>query len=254
MYTKRIVAFIDILGFKHLVDQNNFEKVDKVLSIFEDMINKSNERNLMFTDDKDNFKSSEQNLSFFSDCVIWTYPYQDQEEQSEHYKFLLLKSLIGLFFVLQHSLFTHGILIRGGVTIGNIYQSKSRVFGPALVKAYSLENKAKYPRFAFDNIFLRGIDLRVLKLLKHDIRFSYNRQLFYLDIFNQLQLINTFILNSSKESKILEKTILPMYLEPLVKIIKENKDAHSNPRIQAKFNWMEKKIMSIKNLQYPLEW
>ena len=51
----------------------------------------------------------------------------------------------------QFHLFANGILVRGGMTIGDIYWDDNEVFGPALVHAYDLErNLAHYPRIVID--------------------------------------------------------------------------------------------------------
>nr|WP_317187917.1 hypothetical protein [Acinetobacter gerneri] len=41
----------------------------------------------------------------------------------------------------------HNILLRGALTIGEIYHDENMVFGPAMVEAYELESKvAEFPR------------------------------------------------------------------------------------------------------------
>jgi hypothetical protein len=53
---------------------------------------------------------------------------------------------------IQYELFlSSGILLRGGMCIGDLYYEKDIVFGPALVKAYELEtNLAVFPRIVVD--------------------------------------------------------------------------------------------------------
>lgn len=51
----------------------------------------------------------------------------------------------------QGQLIIDGILIRGGVSYGNIYFDDNNLFGPALVKAYELESSySVYPRIIVD--------------------------------------------------------------------------------------------------------
>ena len=46
----------------------------------------------------------------------------------------------------SHALLRANFLVRGGVTIGNLYHKDNVLFGPALVEAVDLEKKANYPR------------------------------------------------------------------------------------------------------------
>jgi hypothetical protein len=49
-----------------------------------------------------------------------------------------------------------GFLIRGGVTIGNLYHAQGIVFGPAMVEAYELESRtAVYPRIVVSHTIMR---------------------------------------------------------------------------------------------------
>jgi hypothetical protein len=44
-------------------------------------------------------------------------------------------------------LFDEGILLRGGITVGDVARSYGQLFGPAVVRGYDLENKvARFPR------------------------------------------------------------------------------------------------------------
>lgn len=44
-----------------------------------------------------------------------------------------------------------GLLIRGGLTVGELYHDENIVYGPAMIRAYEMENKmAIYPRIIVD--------------------------------------------------------------------------------------------------------
>lgn len=59
---------------------------------------------------------------------------------------------------IQNILADRNILIRGAVTIDQIYSGKMVVFGPALINAYETENKiAVYPRICVDRKILERI-------------------------------------------------------------------------------------------------
>jgi len=44
-----------------------------------------------------------------------------------------------------------GLLLRGAVTLGKVYESPNVLFGPALVEAHDLEKAARYPRIILSN-------------------------------------------------------------------------------------------------------
>ena len=60
MYSERIVLFVDILGFKDLVEAGGFEKVNKIYDTFRKMIVNANNT---FTDGATNFENALADLS-----------------------------------------------------------------------------------------------------------------------------------------------------------------------------------------------
>lgn len=56
-----------------------------------------------------------------------------------------------------------GILFRGAVVIGDLYNDKIIIFGPAMLEAYELESKkAIYPRIIIEeDTILEGIKFKV---------------------------------------------------------------------------------------------
>lgn len=136
VYSKRIIAFIDILGFKEHIkktgkDKEYAKKILKVMKIIEER-------------EKDNYEGflSEYNIgkevTVFSDSVVISYPLNLGGSV-----FYVLMDLIHL----QMDLIFHGILFRGGVVVGDLYHDRNTVFGKGMIDAYQLEsNCAVYPR------------------------------------------------------------------------------------------------------------
>jgi len=57
----------------------------------------------------------------------------------------------------------YGVLLRGGISFGDLYMDQEVVFGPALVDAYLLAEKvAKFPRIV--------VDPRIMKVIKESAR------------------------------------------------------------------------------------
>lgn len=170
-YRKAILAFIDVLGFKGLVEKNNPSLVYKILEIFHEQT----EDNRLFGsmgDEHYNPKQSETyepDIIFFSDSVVRIifpedYPNTQTIENkssdiSYNYQLLLDEflpfrdELVNLCFI-QEKLLTEGILIRGGIVYGDVIYDKGKniLFGPALQKAYQIESEfALYPRIIIDS-------------------------------------------------------------------------------------------------------
>lgn len=127
VYEKRIVAFLDILGFKNLVKTG---KVQEILAVTTDL--------------KERFITLEKlgkpiELSVFSDSIFLSDRINDDGF-----------SVVRLINYVRHiaaGLFWKGILCRGGILIDQVYHKNPIAFGPALIKAHDMENKiAVYPR------------------------------------------------------------------------------------------------------------
>jgi len=58
---------------------------------------------------------------------------------------------INMAYFLTNSLIDYGFIIRGAITIGDLYHDERIVFGPALNQAYEIESTiANYPRVIVD--------------------------------------------------------------------------------------------------------
>lgn len=128
IYEKRIVAFLDILGFSTMIEDSKADtaKRRKIKKAVE-MIQKSAE-----SDYKD------KKVSTFSDSAVISYRLNSRSSL-----FYLLMDVIHL----QLELGTLGIMIRGGIAIGDCYHDGKNIFGPAMNEAYGLESKAaQWPR------------------------------------------------------------------------------------------------------------
>ncbi len=142
-YENAIVTFIDILGFRDIVLNSSCTDVESIL-----------ERIEYFTDagerdpDYAHF-SIDPAVYTFSDSIIRIRPIE--RYGNRHYPVgLLFHELLDLVHV-QGGLSYNGILLRGAVSYGSIRITDTRVFGPALIRAYELEkNCALYPRIIID--------------------------------------------------------------------------------------------------------
>lgn len=128
IYEKRIVAFVDILGFQTLINDSVCDTGlrRKVLDVMK-VIKSIRDGNIEDTQ-----------VTTFSDSAVISYPL--------NMRGALLYTIIDIIH-LQLELGYRGIMLRGGIAIGDLYHADDIVFGPAMNEAYFLESKvAKFPR------------------------------------------------------------------------------------------------------------
>ena len=143
-YKKKIVAFIDVLGFKEKTDISNPGKKNKV------HINLLNIKN--FIDDLNNFYNDiEPHYKIksyrFSDSCMFSAPPE------------ALENLLDILHRMQLFFASNDFFLRGAVTYGYIYDDSDFFYGKALNTAYKLESSvAVYPRIIFDKKVFKSID------------------------------------------------------------------------------------------------
>lgn len=145
-YEKRIVAFVDILGFQSMVDTSvvdhyTFLKIRDALERFRELKREK----------EDDLYDKDIKVTTFSDSLVISYP--------ANYVGGLFHILLDLT-ILQFDLLQNGVFVRGGIALGDLRHIQKEIFGPAMNAAYHLENeKAIYPRIIIEESTLNtGID------------------------------------------------------------------------------------------------
>lgn len=144
-YENRIVAFIDILGFREIIKST--ERNEELFKVVYEALNDIRylSANLNDVTREKEFGRQE---ALFSDNIVISYLTESPEAEF---------SLIFDAMFLQLCLLYQGVLVRGGITVGRLYHSSNLIFGPALVRAYELESKyAIYPRILVDDKYASG--------------------------------------------------------------------------------------------------
>lgn len=166
-YTERIVAFIDVLGFKDIVDESE-KNIEKLQLIFETLtslkkwevpdkwgielieIEESAQKKGV-----DNFQiENDVQCTCFSDSIVVSVSICNQAANE------VLATLITNLALIGAKLITEGILIRGGITVGNLIHTKDgTIIGKAFIDAYQLENSAAiYPRIILSNKMIEQLN------------------------------------------------------------------------------------------------
>lgn len=146
-YQKTLTVYLDIMGFKKLIDQSALHsgKVSAILDILKktkEQASRSHNRQIAYRHVIDITESWN-----FSDLVVRATPLELGLE--------LIEAIAVEFSILpaiQCQLFLEsGILLRGAICVDGLYTEKDIIFGPALVRAYQLAEKvAVFPRIVID--------------------------------------------------------------------------------------------------------
>lgn len=143
-YRRSIFTFMDILGFRKIVESENAASVKKLLDLLHEEAKP----------DPGSAATFEMEFLTFSDSTVRSIPI----ESASNKKFptgILWSEMLFLVH-LQFRLIQRGCFIRGGMTIGDIFINDGMVFGPAIARAYTLETEfAVYPRIVVDPYVLK---------------------------------------------------------------------------------------------------
>ncbi len=235
-YEKRIVLFMDILGFKQLVtaSQNDVQQVSSIRHILK-YINIRVKKFPQF------FPSAV--ISQFSDSLVISFKYGKRG---------ISLSLLQSLQQLQKDLITkYNLIVRGGMTIGNLYHTKKFIFGPAMNEAYKLESDiAIYPRIILseelkkhiadfpDEVFDRYEEVSesyIRNCLRRD-----SDNIFYIDYFKYNDIGDI----SKKEKK---------FVIALYDCISNNLKLCNDDKVLQKYKWMQEKynsyVTKLKNMK-----
>ncbi len=271
---ERIVAFIDILGFKNMVYKEK-DKAKNIMRLLDDtvrdFIKLYKEENIYYGVD-DGIE-----ITWFSDSIIIS----DNDITIHGIKFFLsLIQNIQSYFILEE------VLIRGGISLGECYHGNSKVsgisnvFGEAMIDAYKLESEsALYPRIILSEELVKIIkdskekeDKLIDKNFELDLKaYSYDEDLIssICDEYSAKENTSLTILreNIIKDSdgwyyiNYLEEPISraksydgsklynEIYLETayaIKKFIEDNLE-HENKNVRLKYTWLAEKYDDIYN-------
>lgn len=241
VYSTRIVAFIDILGFaKSHIEKTKKDKLyaKYLLDILKKIKQEKSEAEWLIEGGRDNNREKE--VTVFSDSIVISYSLDYGNI------YWILSDLI--YF--QKKMISEGIVVRGGVSIGELYHQDDIVFGPAMIDAYCLESKeAIYPRIIFtketfnksikesleENSELGEESMYSLELIKKD---EESDSIYYLD----------FLLKDDGgydyQAKLKYEKDYSIFIENVRRVI-ENGSKEKEPRTIEKYTWLKKYFNNV---------
>lgn len=220
-YEEKIIAYIDILGFKKYIDdtivKGNQNDLYRILYKFKDLAN--------------------------------THPLKRPNRQSTHFSDLLVIStpvdkrsvidLINDLSELTHSFISSGLLLRGIIIKGRVLHENGIIFGPGLINAFLLEKeKVKFPRIIIAAEVVEKFNLE--KDAVSDLLSSEGgKKLLSVDPFDHEYFINYFTryLDHSKSDKQPKTGIFKDVLLNLILVGLNNEDMGIKQKYQWMVNW-----------------
>ena len=249
-YEKRLVAFIDILGFKEIVKQSEkdiskIELINSVLDYFKTWETKGKWDLRLVEIEEDAQKRGienfdirgKTNITAFSDSIVVSVKVDNNINE-------MASTLIINLAYIGAILLEKGILLRGGLTVGNlIHIENGTVFGQGLIDSYKLEsNSAKYPRIILSDNLLKELNYPIET--KRD-RYPYHQ---YIDRFDDgcvgfHQMIYYQVLESWEE---MTKEKLIESLSIVRKVIVNGLDTtFENPDVYEKYKWLKEQYNKL---------
>jgi len=174
VYSERLIAFIDVLGFRALIDKTaaGNQEAESIVSAIANAITGSLD-DINEVDAQGDFV-----LTQFSDSFVISCPLSDTDKHRVNRSLGFVARLLEI----QKNFLASGVLLRGGITHGSLIHDNRLLFGPAMVRAYDLESKiARVPRIILDPASVPLID-------EHFLKFSFAQDddgYWFLDIFEQ---------------------------------------------------------------------
>jgi len=140
-FEDRAVAFIDVLGFKSLVDRAAESK--ECLDVLSSLVKLLSSAVLQFDATVDT--SVPQHLVprhlYISDSIILSTPLADMSRKNYDGLAILVMRVIQI----SHLLLKAGYLLRCGISVGKVWHTTSNIVGPAYQEAFMIEHNGKDP-------------------------------------------------------------------------------------------------------------
>ena len=140
-FEDRAVAFIDVLGFRSLVqgaaaDRKLLEQLADLVDLLAQAVPAQNRKV-----PRDVAPHLIPRHIYVSDCIILSAPLSDAGRTNyDGLEIVVMRAI-----QLTHYFLRQGYLIRGGIAVGKVWHSDSNIVGPAYQEAYCLEHTGSEP-------------------------------------------------------------------------------------------------------------
>lgn len=212
----RIVAFLDILGFSHIIEEYDLDNQSNILNELHDTLEMAIKVSIESMTNPKAKTDLKEYLEYrmFSDCICISLPFIEFGNDF-HIQFHSLAAIVQAY---QLAMMQKGFFVRGGISVGSFYSDKHMIFSGGLVSAYQIEQKAVYPIIAIDK---KVIDRLKVNFAENAKGLFYENTLLFHDNEPEKIFLNPFNLldNAGKYFDFLQST-----MENLIKESEAEKD------------------------------
>jgi hypothetical protein len=230
-FSDSLVAFLDILGFRESVVQEDPGQAVQSLNAIDTAVNHALRE----------IEATHRRVfspKLFSDCICVSCEYTSDN---------FFAALYELAF-LQYYLSRAGIFLRGGLVRGHHFENERMIFSHGLIGAYDLEQRAVYPRILVD---AELVDEAVGdKQSYFPIYGGFSKLDFLMKAPDGLVFVD--YLNTIREEVLEDVEEFAMHKESIVQAIQRNR---ANPRVLDKYRWLAE-YHNLKFCEFfvPEEW
>lgn len=146
------IAYLDLLGTTAKINsKHDFVHLNELYRIYDLAVQLSENERIS------NSRYKEIKTKIFSDNIVIAMPLRSTPKNRVE-DILCLLDFVSLFQ--NNAVIHHSWLIRGGITIGELFMDKLMIWGKGLIRAYKLESElAFYPRIILDQTIVDAIDV-----------------------------------------------------------------------------------------------
>lgn len=231
-YEPCIVSFIDVLGFRNLLNTRHAHDIRDVLLQLRKFTAPVEERPARPV--KEARILSRVFADSVSDAVVRVRVYDTQYHDGAFFN-----EILDLLHA-QVECIGHGVVIRAGVAVGDTHvgvRGKGPVFGPAMVRAYEIEtNEAVFPRIVVDAAAYQSF-LEDVRLRKQD--HSLEEELSYVDRLLRIDEDGKRFIDylAASESEFDDQPSYFLFLENHALLVRGNL-AETTGQVRAKYEWL----------------
>ena len=221
-YKKSYVAFLDILGFKEMINTSAFDKIFNIfqLNICSDEYKKAFSK--AFNENDDNCEDLKAYNEALQNAMIYTMS-DSLVISTDSEKPMALEVIIDACLYVQTMLYTFDtpILLRGAIAVGDYYCNNSIAFGKGMVDAYICqENYSIYPRIILSTDIVKKLS---------DSSYKEDKLCLDDDGYYYIDCVKEYLDGKSESSEECVK---------FQKIIRKYLDGYYDTKLREKYRWL----------------
>lgn len=227
-YERSLLTYLDILGFSELIENKSAGDISRSIRVVREATEPRRFKNAIEEIPEADFRN-------FSDlCIIRKVIASPGKFPASGEVF---SQILHVVHVQANLLFDEGILLRGGITVGDVALSYGQLFGPAVVRGYALESQvARFPRVIVGEEVLQELRTNPA-LVVHDAEYDLKetRRLLRRDFDGEYFVDYLRIIEQELDDRSEYSALLDKHNEFIKRGLKRYR---GKPSIVAKYKWL----------------